>query len=79
MYENKEQYETLVREKVVLLEWSLGHRIHHQDTGSCPRCGSWGQFDIQGLGFAAGIGNSIYYSTVYDEWRCRVCDYRMCA
>ncbi len=79
MYESKEQYEALVKEKVILLEWTLGHSIHHQDLGVCPRCGNWGQFDIRGLGFPPSIGNSIYYSTVFDEWRCRVCDYRICA
>jgi hypothetical protein len=31
------------------------------------------------LGFLRGVRNSIYYSTVFNEWRCRICDYRMCA
>ncbi|NIQ98458.1 MAG: hypothetical protein GWO11_08625 [Desulfuromonadales bacterium] len=79
MYENKQQYEEILRDKVIMLEWAVGHPIHHGDAGLCPRCSSSGTFDIEGLGFDAESGNSIYYSTVFNEWRCRRCDFRLCA
>ncbi len=79
MYENKEEYEVVVKREVVLLEWALGRRIRHNEGGLCPKCGNAGTFDIKGLGFDSHTGNSIYYSTVFNEWRCRLCDYRMCA
>jgi len=76
MFEDKRQYEAIVREKVVVLEWVEGHRVEHGGAGECPRCGMPGEYDIAGLGFPADVDNSIYYSTVFDEWRCRICDYR---
>jgi hypothetical protein len=79
MYESKKDYESLVRREVVTLEWALHRRIRHRDRALCPRCGRFGRFDLEGLGFMAGVGNSIYYSTVYNEWRCRICDFRQVA
>jgi hypothetical protein len=79
MYESKEQYEAIIRDKLIVLEWATGQSIHHGDPGLCPLCHSPGTFDIEGLGFDLAAGNSIYYSTVYNEWRCRICDFRMCA
>jgi hypothetical protein len=76
MYESKRQYEAIVREKVLVLEWAEGHRIEQGEEGECPACGMPGQYDIDGLGFSADVGNAIYYSTVFNEWRCRICDYR---
>lgn len=78
MYENRHQYEAIVREKVLFLEWAVGHRIEHGDLGICPHCGREGQYDLDGLGFTVDEANSIYYSTVFNEWRCRICDYRIC-
>lgn len=79
MYETKQEYETLARDQAAILGWQIGHTIHHRDQGLCPRCGDEGHFDIEGLGFFASDTNSIYYSAVFYEWRCRHCDYRMCA
>jgi hypothetical protein len=79
MYETRREYETVVRREVNLLEWALHRRIHHRDRARCPRCGRSGRFDLDGLGFALGMGNSIYFSTVFNEWRCRICDFRMVA
>jgi hypothetical protein len=79
MYETKRTYEALVQRQVVQLEWALHRRIRHHDRARCPRCGRSGRFDLEGLGFLRGVRNSIYYSTVFNEWRCRICDYRMCA
>lgn len=76
MYENREEYELIVRQRLIALEWAMGHSVRHGDPGLCPRCGLMGVFDVEGLGF--GRDNSIYYSTVYNEWRCRFCDYRTC-
>lgn len=79
MYETREEYEALVRRQVVRLERRLGRGVRNGAAALCPRCGIEGCFDLDGLGFAPGECNSIYFSTVFDEWRCRVCDFRMCA
>ncbi len=79
MYESREKYDNLVKHERIVLEWALGRSIHHSDAGFCPKCGYYGNYDINGLGFAPDITNSIYYSTVYGEWRCRKCDFSMCA
>jgi len=79
MYESRPHYAAIVRLQRVRLEARIGRPIHHLDRGVCPSCGEPGRFDIDGLGFSPLAGNSIYYSTVYDEWRCRLCDFRMCA
>lgn len=76
MYESREEYEAIVRRHLLALEWLIGHSVRHGDRGTCPRCHLSGTFDVEGLGF--GEGNSIYYSTVRNEWRCRMCDFRMC-
>jgi hypothetical protein len=78
MYETRDEYEGVVKRQVVFLEWALGRTIRHGEVARCPRCGMKGCFDLDGLGFAPDC-NSIYYSTVFNEWRCRVCDYLMCA
>ena len=76
MYETVEQYREIVRSQVVLLEKSCHCRISNGDTGLCPRCGEFGIWDIASKGFIHHDGNSIYFSTVFNEWRCRVCDAR---
>lgn len=79
MYETREEYEKLVRREAALLEWAIGRKIRHGQVDLCPRCGQDGCFDLDGLGFAPGECNSIYFSTVFNEWRCQICDFRMCA
>jgi len=79
MNETSNEYESLIRREVASLERELRCRVRHLGRAFCPRCGESGRFDLKGLGFILGGGNSIYYSTVFNEWRCRVCDYRMCA
>jgi len=78
MYETRSEYEDVVKRQVVFLEWAVGRRIRHGDGARCPRCGAKGCYDLDGLGFASHC-NSIYYSTVFNEWRCRFCDYLICA
>lgn len=78
MYESGEQYMAVVRQKLLSLEKYVGHRVSHGEAGLCPKCGKDGTYDIDGLGFSGG-DNSIYYSTVYYEWRCRVCDFKSCS
>ena len=79
MYESKEAYQTQVRRETAKLEWVLGRTIKHKQMGVCPKCQTVGHFDLDGLGFSPGVDNSIYFSTVFDEWRCRMCDLRMIA
>ena len=79
MNETRKEYRGIVTYQVAILEWTLGHSVHERDSGVCPRCGESGTFDLHSLGFRPGAGNSIYYSTVFDEWRCRLCDFRMVA
>ena len=79
MKESREEFQEQVRREVVILEWTLGRRIHHGERGRCPRCGRSGRFDLEGLGFSHGFGNSIYFSSVFKGWRCRMDDYRMVA
>ncbi len=79
MNETREEYAVLMEGKVALLEKSLGRRVVHGGSARCPRCGEKGYFDVVGLGFALIDNNAIYYSTVFEEWRCRLCDFRMCA
>lgn len=79
MYETSKEYREVVRREVITLEWALHRRIGHRDRACCPRCGQSGRFDLDGIGFGVGLGNSIYFSTVFGEWRCRICDHRMCA
>jgi len=78
MLENRENYEALLRDQVSILEWSLGHRVAHGEAGVCPKCGQWGHYDLDGLGFDPAVDNAIYYSTVFDQWRCQVCDFKIC-
>ncbi len=78
MYETRQQYEEILHDKLILLEWAVGHPIRHGDPGLCPRCHNPGTYDVDGLGFDLVAGNSIYYSTVFNEWRCRTCDFRLC-
>lgn len=78
MYDTRKGHERLVKRQVVLLEWSLGRGIRHGEFVRCPRCGKKGCFDLDGHGFLRDC-NSVYLSTVFNEWRCRVCDYLMSA
>ena len=79
MYENRQQYEAIVKDKTLILETFYGYPIRHGDADVCLRCGEEGNYDLGGLGFSPKRGNAIYYSTVYQEWRCRLCDHRMIA
>ena len=79
MNETPREYKSIVKDQVAILEWTLGHGVHQGDRGACPRCGKRGTFDLHEIGFAPGAGNSIYFSTVFDEWRCRLCDFHMVA
>lgn len=74
MYETEEEYRILVRRELLNIEKSSRCTIGDGDMGLCPRCGEDGIWDIAGKGFGDGYGNSIYYSTVFNEWRCRICD-----
>lgn len=79
MYESRARYQKIVEDKVEVLETYYGHKIRHGEKGTCLRCHESGIYDLEGPGFAQGGGNAIYYSTVFYEWRCRLCDYRMIA
>ena len=76
MYESRREYEARVEREVVVLEWVIGHRVRHGERDICPRCGKEGCYDLKGLGFVAEC-NAIYYSTVFNEWRCRGCDFNL--
>jgi hypothetical protein len=76
MYESRQHYERIVESEVRLLDSVVRHKISHGDAGVCPRCRTRGVYDIEGLGFSTDE-NAIYFSTVFSEWRCRVCDYRI--
>jgi hypothetical protein len=79
MNESREEYQNPLRREVILLEGALQRRIHHGQGGRCPRRSSPGRFGVEGLGFSHGFGNSIYFSSVFQGWRCRMHDYRMVA
>ena len=72
MYETKERYHEIVMREVLALERSKHLSIAHGQLGFCPRCGKLGTWDIASKGF--NYSNSIYYSTVFYDWRCRNCD-----
>ena len=76
MYETSEQYREIVRREVLVLEKACHCHIADGQSGFCPRCGEYGTWDIETKGFIDRYGNSIYYSTVFYEWRCRICDIR---
>ena len=76
-YESKRNYDLIVRRKLPALERQVGHVVRNGAEGKCPRCGADGVYDLEGLGFAMEAGNSIHYSTVFNNWRCQVCDFRM--
>ncbi|SNB45629.1 hypothetical protein [Geobacter sp. DSM 9736] len=78
MYETPEQYLEIVKREVRKLEDICHCRIFDGENNFCPRCGEYGTWDIETKGFVDEYGNSIYYSTVYYEWRCRICDIRRC-
>jgi hypothetical protein len=79
MYETKEQYQEIVRREVQKLEKWCRYRISAGEPGLCPRCGHQGIWDIATRGFIHHMGNSIYFSTVANEWRCGICDSRKLA
>jgi hypothetical protein len=72
MYESGDKYLEIVRQEVQLLEKTKHCKVSHGEPGFCPRCHKTGTWDIASKGF--NFGNSIYYSTVFNEWRCRACD-----
>ena len=74
MYESNEQYREIVRREVLVLEKVYHCKISNGDVGFCPRCGKHGIWDIATKGFIRNYGNSIYYSTVFNEWRCSICE-----
>ena len=74
MYETKEQYQAIVRREVKKLENLCHYSISAGGPGLCPRCGREGIWDIASKGFIHHMGNSIYFSTVVNEWRCGICD-----
>jgi len=74
MFESKEQYQEIVRREVLLLEKACNYAICDGEAGTCPRCGREGLWDIATKGFIHHLGNSIYYSTVFNQWRCGICD-----
>ena len=76
MYESTERYREIVRHEVQLLEKAKNCRIYDGTAGFCPRCGEYGTWDLETKGFISEYGNSIYYSTVFYGWRCRICDIR---
>ena len=78
MYETLEQYREIVRREVRILEKACKCRVADGEHAFCPRCGAYGTWDIETKGFISAYGNSIYYSTVFNEWRCRICDMRRC-
>ncbi|PLX80897.1 MAG: hypothetical protein C0616_06700 [Desulfuromonas sp.] len=79
MYESRSQYRKLVEKQVKTLESELGYKVRQGQTDFFPRCMTTGKYDLHSLGFIPGVGNSIYFSSVFNEWRCRVCDFKMCA
>lgn len=74
MYETREKYLEIVAREVRFLEKSCDCKITNGHAGFCPRCGHHGIWDIETIGFIHHEGNSIYYSTVFNEWRCGICD-----
>lgn len=74
MYESHEEYKVIVQREVQLLEKRIHRRILNGEQGTCPRCGRDGIWDVATKGFIHHLGNSIYYSTVFNQWRCGVCD-----
>ena len=74
MYESNEQYREIVRREVLVLEKTHNCKISNGEAGFCPRCGKYGIWDIATRGFIRNYGNSIYYSTVFNEWRCNICE-----
>ena len=75
MYETRKQYDDIVKDKSLILETIYGYPIRHGAADNCLRCGAEGNYDLDGLGFSPKGGNAIYYSTVFMEWRCRLCDH----
>ncbi len=76
MYESRNEYDRILKGKVKILETFYGYAIRHGAADLCLRCGAEGEYDLYRLGFSLNGDNAIYYSTVYMEWRCQLCDYR---
>lgn len=74
MFESEEKYHEIVEREARVLEATCSYHISHGEPGICPRCGRDGIWDIATKGFIHHQGNSIYYSTVFNQWRCGVCD-----
>lgn len=79
MYESRNEYDRIVKDKVKILETFYGYPIRHGTADVCLRCGAEGRYDLYGLGFLSNGGNAIYYSTAFMEWRCRLCNCRRIA
>lgn len=76
MYESEEAYQAVMKRERLVLENRCRCRIVDGYPGLCPSCGERGTWDIAGRGFGEGYGNSIYYSTIFHQWRCRFCEMR---
>jgi hypothetical protein len=74
MYESNREYVGIVLTEKAKLGAELGIAIHHGDAGVCPHCKRPGKFDIASKGFDFPQDNSIYYSTVWNEWHCEDCE-----
>ena len=74
MYESHEEYKAIVQLEVQTLEKRIHSKVSNGEQGTCPRCGRDGIWDIATKGFIHHLGNSIYYSTVFNQWRCGICD-----
>lgn len=79
MYESKEHYLEIVSREVQKLEETCQYKIANGELGYCPRCGRQGIWDIDTKGFIHTMENSVYYSTVFNQWRCGICDNRKLA
>lgn len=74
MYESHEEYKVIVQREVQTLEKRIHSKVSNGEQGTCPRCGRDGIWDVATKGFIHHLGNSIYYSTVFNQWRCGICD-----
>lgn len=78
MYEIPDEYRAIVKREILALERETHCHVVDGENAFCPRCGEFGTWNIEGKGFVGAYGNSIYYSTVFNQWRCRICDIRRC-
>ncbi len=64
-------YESIAKEKAWRLAEMVSHPVTHGGEGFCPRCSHAGLYDLQGFGVS---GESIFYSTADEKWRCMSCE-----